>query len=205
RDRFGPDAAVSRPPGVVVGEVIRVAPVIVDEAVGFSARVGRAPQNGKGHVVDAVDPDTADDVRAAATAAGGGLVDVNMAIVWIDDDRTGRPRRVGAVAPGLIHRRASLPAGGDVGEDHFVHVALLDVGQQVGKPASIELVAVDPRIGAARRGAEVAGHGLVNVVIMVHGDAKLMEVVLTLGAAGGLAHRLHRRDEQPNQNADDRN
>ena len=41
------------------------------------------------------------------------------------------------------------------------------------------------------------------VVVMVGGQAELLEVVAALHTAGGLAGRLHRRQEQPNQDADD--
>jgi len=38
----------------------------------------------------------------------------------------------------------------------------------------------------------------------VHRDAELLEVALALHARGGLAHLLHRRQQQSDQNRDDR-
>jgi hypothetical protein len=37
----------------------------------------------------------------------------------------------------------------------------------------------------------------------VHGEADLLEVVHALGAGGGLADLLHRRQEQPDEDGDD--
>src|SRR5262249_13454699 len=45
---------------------------------------------------------------------------------------------------------------------------------------------------------------LVHVVVMVDGDADLLEVVSTLGAGGGFANLLHRRHQQADQDRDDR-
>jgi len=41
------------------------------------------------------------------------------------------------------------------------------------------------------------------VVILVERNAHLLEVVLTLGSSRRLSSGLHRRQQKPNQNADD--
>jgi hypothetical protein len=40
-------------------------------------------------------------------------------------------------------------------------------------------------------------------VVVVHGQADLVQVVDALGAGGGVAHLLHRRQEQPQEDRDD--
>ena len=42
-------------------------------------------------------------------------------------------------------------------------------------------------------------------LVVVKGDAELLQVVLALGAGGGLADLLHGRQEQADQDGDDRN
>ena len=41
-------------------------------------------------------------------------------------------------------------------------------------------------------------------MVVVQGDAELLEVILALRARGGLAHPLHRGHQQPDQYRDDR-
>jgi hypothetical protein len=42
-----------------------------------------------------------------------------------------------------------------------------------------------------------------SVVVVVHGDADLLQVIAALSAAGGFARSLNRRQEQRHQNAND--
>src|SRR5579875_3537027 len=54
--------------------------------------------------------------------------------------------------------------------------------------------------------AVIAGLGrqtAMHIVAIVTGDGHLMKVVLALGTVGGLAHFLHRRQQQTDQNGDD--
>jgi hypothetical protein len=52
---------------------------------------------------------------------------------------------------------------------------------------------------------KAGGEVLAGIVVVVHGQADLLEVVLTLQTAGGLAHLLHGGQEQAQQDGDDGN
>src|SRR5262249_54027061 len=74
-------------------------------------------------------------------------------------------------------------------------VALLDVRQERDHPAAAQAVGLIP---VAR------GELLVRVVVAVHGDAELVQVVLAGGAVGRVAYLLYGGEEQADQNRDDR-
>jgi hypothetical protein len=62
--------------------------------------------------------------------------------------------------------------------------------------------------GDARRVGEADGsgadrHTLPSVMVILHGQPDLLEIVDALGAAGSFARRLHGREQQTNQHADD--
>src|SRR5262249_18700978 len=99
------------------------------------------------------------------------------------------------------------PVGWDVGL--FVHVVLLDVRQDPGDPAPVRgaHAAAPGAVGAGRVGqaklVAVAGQGAQRVVVVVAGQGELLEVVGTTHAGGGLAHLLHRRQQQPDEDGND--
>ena len=85
-----------------------------------------------------------------------------------------------------------------------VQVFLLDVRQRVNQPGSLVRppVQVGPA-GAVRQHQAAWREKGVNIVIMMAGQRELLEVVAALHAAGRLADLLHRRQDQPDQHADD--
>ena len=79
--------------------------------------------------------------------------------------------------------------------------ALLQPGQDGRRPAGVHVL----RGGLAEDGDPAAGReGVVGVVVAVEGNTNLLEVVDALDPPGGLAGRLHRRQEQRDQHGDDR-
>src|SRR5439155_24041660 len=81
-----------------------------------------------------------------------------------------------------------------------VDVVLLDVGQDVE-----EQRLVPPTGGGA--GAQVSERrqlALVGIVVVVHRQGNLLEIVLALGTGRGLADLLHGRQQQADQDGDDR-
>ena len=48
-----------------------------------------------------------------------------------------------------------------------------------------------------------AGKAAVDVVVIMHGEAKLLQVVGALHAVGGFPDLLHRRQQQTDQNGND--
>src|SRR5262249_37832152 len=88
--------------------------------------------------------------------------------------------------------------------DLLVQVVLFDVGQQVGRPAPARPDVVVGGAVGVRVAIDVAGReAVVGVVVVVQGQADLLEVVRTLHACGGLADLLHGRQQQPDEDADD--
>src|SRR5262249_968867 len=82
----------------------------------------------------------------------------------------------------------------------LVEVVLLDVRQNGDEPAGV--------VNVTRRGSpRLVAHGetAVLVVVIHHGQANLLEIVLALRPAGGLAHLLHGRHEQTDQHGNDGN
>ena len=69
--------------------------------------------------------------------------------------------------------------------------------QQVGIGREAAALAVDQSPQPARREA------IVDAVVVVDRQADLLEVVLALGASGRFARRLHGRQQQSDQHADD--
>ena len=69
---------------------------------------------------------------------------------------------------------------------------MLDVRQQVEKVGA-------KRAGGGRIIADGGRQVLMRVVVVVSGQAELLEVVRALHAAGGLADLLHRGQQQPDQ------
>src|SRR5262249_19447065 len=74
-------------------------------------------------------------------------------------------------------------------------VILLDVREEEAGPADLVAELFLPT-GRQR---------FLRVVVVVHGQADLLEVVGAAHAGGGLAHLLDGGDEEPDQNGDDRN
>src|SRR5262249_55085755 len=95
-------------------------------------------------------------------------------------------------APGAVPR-GRIPAGPGRLLGLLVEVVLLDVRQDEAGPA--DAVAEDFLAAGRQR--------LIRVVVVVHGQAELLEVVLALDAGGGLAHLLHRRQQEPDQDGND--
>jgi hypothetical protein len=89
-----------------------------------------------------------------------------------------------------------LPAGfhGDLGQ-----VLLLDERQQAQQDAAL-VVAIFRHQRGRGQGRQV----LVGVVVVVGGQAELLEVIGALRSRRGLAHLLHGGQEQRDQDGDDR-
>ena len=149
---------------------------------------------------------------AAAAVAGVGVV---LGRQGDGQPAAGADEQLDRVGPG---------AGGE-------HVLLLDVGQQGEGPgaglvgpgavgvadAPVEGVIDDSVLGVDVGGhtaggedglsavpAAVVGEGVAAVVVHLEGEADLLEVVGAAGAGGGLAHLLHGRQQEADQDGDDR-
>ena len=77
---------------------------------------------------------------------------------------------------------------------HPEHVVLFDIRQQEQRPGVTVLPAAGPRV------RETPGR----VVIVVHGEAELLEVVLALQACGGGPHLLDGGEEQADEDRNNR-
>ena len=189
----------------------------------------RQPKTGPGCLVDLVRAEHTDVVAAADVAqrreraavdlavefaADGGLL---RAVVGADREdagsRVGRHGRVGGAAKDRrgrgSHRLVYQGIGGveeRLGEiDLAVEPLLLDLRQQVGGPAPARLVVtgdggIVPRPHAAPAGGKPPGM----IVKVVQGHADLVQVALALHRPAALPRRLHRRQQQADERADDR-
>jgi hypothetical protein len=130
------------------------------------------------------------DLQTEGAIAGPGLVAVARAHVGGDpgggDGDVGRPD----VAEGAVGITADDVIAVEV--EGVVQVLLLEVGQGEGHPGP-PAAPLDARRQAA-----------LGVVVVVHRQADLLQVVGALGAPGGLAGTLHGRQEQGDEHADDR-
>ena len=92
------------------------------------------------------------------------------------------------------------PVGGvQVGIEHVIQGVLLDVrqDQRTPSPARRGLVGCIDHVAL--------GQVAVGVVVAVHAQADLLEVVLALGTGGGRTDLLHRGQQQSDQDRDDGN
>ena len=166
--------------------------------------------------------------RPARSRAGTG---VRVAAVGRIVGPSYHRRRVGVDLPASPHPRVGdrRPARGIIKDTerirHALHVQvflrrriprradaqvvqrlLLDVGQDVIDP-STGLAPVGPAVGIAGPGESpaVGGKSPRGALVLQTAQGKLPEVVFALHQPGSLAGRLHRRQQQRNQNPDDRN
>ncbi len=77
---------------------------------------------------------------------------------------------------------------------------LIEVAENRRPPVRARAVA-----GHDRAAPRADGEAAVRLVVVVHGQAKLLEIVGALAAACRFPGRLDRRQEQSDQNSDDRN
>jgi hypothetical protein len=101
------------------------------------------------------------------------------------------------VGGGPLDRGA--PAGAEL-----VDVLVFDEGKDVEQPAA-RLSYVESPVGVADPAVSPAPgrQVLVELFVVDHAQGELLEVVLALDPARGLACRLHRRKQQRDENADD--
>ena len=97
-----------------------------------------------------------------------------------------------------IGRRHAVPS---LGVELLIHGAQVDIRQQGGHSAPVERRA-DAR--NHRRSKEAGRKHLGPIVVGLHRQADLLEIVFALRAASGLASLLNGRQEQGNQDGDDR-
>src|SRR5262249_9298229 len=121
----------------------------------------------------------------------------------------GQPR----TGPGRIQKR--LDRTGEV--PIIVQVLLFDEGQDLVRPTApssnsglgwnLLPPGYRPKSGTptAIKNRSVVRQTAHGILVVVHGQAKLFEVVLGLGAGGGLADFLHGRQQQADQDGDDGN
>src|SRR5205807_2426870 len=110
---------------------------------------------------------------------------------------------------GTPARGTEKPRDGRVGSRGLIitneEVVLLDVGEDLETPAAGLShshgggAATHVRIGVGAPGGEIPK----SAVVVVEGDADLLEVVLAFRPVGGLAHLLHGRQEERHQDGDD--
>ena len=97
-------------------------------------------------------------------------------------------------------------AGSVIGSSKLIALeigALLQLAEHLGRPSPAG-TQLDRRRAAALQGADVSGREeVVDAVIVVHRQADLLQVIQALRAPGRLARRLHGRQEQGDQHADD--
>src|SRR5262249_37666027 len=142
------------------------------------------------------------DARGVAVAVGVQNVDAVVAPV-VGAGPAGRQlvHRVGGAEEGLDHGRPRQGVGGEVARglaevDQLVNAVLLQVGQEEDVDG---VTAACARGGEGAAGWELPGVGLV----IVQGQADLVQIVLTGHLVGGLADPLDGGDQQPDQDGDD--
>src|SRR5262249_27355287 len=100
------------------------------------------------------------------------------------------------LANGRVRRVANVK----IEVDLAVYGVESQMGEQKGAPSPARAV-IELRPG--RWVAIADREGAPGCLIVVHGQADLLEVVLAGGHGGSLAHSLHRRQQQADQDADD--
>ena len=109
------------------------------------------------------------------------------------------------VCPGRVDQVAEYRVGvfaSPVEVDGVVVLRLLQEGEHHGERAEVllDIVVAD---GVPHAAAAAHGEDVVDRVVVVQGQADLLEVVDALGPPGGLAGRLHGGQEQGDQDGDD--
>src|SRR5262249_49584898 len=121
------------------------------------------------------------------------------------DLRVGEAAQGRVAGPVPVHRRGAEVVAGDRGLHLLPDRALLDVGQQEGEQADVlEGGAGGP--GRVRVGAQIPRRQLLEVVVVVvGGQADLLEVVLALHPRRRVADLLDRGQEQADEEGNDGN
>src|SRR5207249_960327 len=105
---------------------------------------------------------------------------------------------------GVVPPERGTPRRAGGGQHLVIEVLLFDERQQKLQRHADALLAVAVAVGGGtRKWAADGGQLPVGVVTVVGGQAELLEVVGALDAGGGLAHLLHRRQQQADQHGDD--
>ena len=154
-----------------------------------------------------------DAVVRPVVAAGRPPAGEPARVVGVDATRIGRGRADHDVQVGEDDRRVPLIAEVEGEIVGVVEGRLLDVGQQEHRPPVVDPSASGNGLPLAStlmfslgKGSSIAAGGqeCVRRLEVVHPEAELLEVVGALGAAGRLAGRLDRGQEQADQDRDDR-
>src|SRR5262249_23738965 len=179
-----------------VGAAGRAAVVPDDQHVGAAVAVDHVqqaqPAGAAGHVVHAV---TALELAAEGGAAGR-VVDAVGALEVFAVLLDGRPQQAARVV--VVQRRSHVGAG-TVVVRRPPYLAGAGVGRRRGQRLAVGVGAALPR----RRAEAVARDGAQGVVVVVDGQADLVQVVGALDAVGRRPHALDGGQQEADEDGDD--